>query len=122
MEPNSLSIDEVIASAPDDHARHLYKMLVDEWGKLGHVVQPRSAGATFQADVGGQLQPIFWAFPRYVQALMSTLTRRGVPADVLTSYRSSLASLSGFDQRSINLTQGQQLTSRGSLRRKFEPS
>jgi len=98
---SSLTIDEVIASAPDDHSRHLYKLLVDEWEKLGHVVQPRRAGASFQADIGDQPQPIFWAFPRYVQALMKALDRRGVPPDVLAGYRSSLASLSGFDPRRI---------------------
>jgi hypothetical protein len=97
----SLTIDEVIASAPDDHSRFLYKLLVDEWGELGYVIQPGKAGASFQADVGGQLQPIFWAFPRYVQPLMTTLIRRGVPPDVLTSYRTALASLPGFDQRRI---------------------
>jgi hypothetical protein len=95
----SLTIEDVIGSTPDDHSRQLYKLLVDEWGKLSHVVQPGSVGASFQADVGGRLQPVFWAFPRYIKALMSTLIRRGVPPDVVNKYRLALASLPGFDQR-----------------------
>jgi hypothetical protein len=95
----ALTIDEVIANSPNEHSRHLYRVLVDEWIKLGHLVQPASAGASFKADINEQLQPIFWAFPRYVQALMSPLTQRGVPPELLARYRSALASLPGFDKR-----------------------
>jgi hypothetical protein len=99
--PTSLTIDDVIAGAPDDHSRRLLTVLVEQWNKLGHIVQPRTAGATFQADVSGQLQPIFWAFRNRVQALMSTLQRRGVAAEVVARYRSALAALPGVDSKSM---------------------
>lgn len=61
------------------------------------LVKVRWIGATFQATVQGQPQPIFWAFPKYVQALMTTLTRPGAPLDVVARYRESLAALPGFN-------------------------
>jgi hypothetical protein len=94
-----LTIDEVIASTPNDHCRGLYQSLVNEWQKLGHEIQPGTAGASFKADINGRSQPIFWAFPTYLQAIMSVLNNRGVPPVVLESYRSALATIPGFDKK-----------------------
>lgn len=96
-----LSLDEVMANSPDDHSRLLYRLLVDEWRKLGHVVQPGTAGASFKADINGHPQPIFWAFPSYLQPVMSVMTSRGAPATALADYRTTLSELPGFDAKRI---------------------
>ncbi len=93
-----LTLDEVIANAPDDHCRRLLELIVEEWQKMGHVVQARSAGASFLADINGNSQPIFWAFPDYLQPVMDVLASRKVPSAALATYRSALATLPGFNK------------------------
>jgi hypothetical protein len=93
------TIEDVIASAPDEHARHLYELLVEEWQKLGHEVVPGTAGASFKAEINGSEQPIFWAFPTYLQPVLGGLNKRGIPPSLLASYREALAAIPGFDKK-----------------------
>jgi hypothetical protein len=96
-----ISIEEILNKAPDEHCRRLYKTLLDEWKKLGYIVKPASAGASFKADIKGVAEPIFWAFVTHISAIMGVLVERGAPADLVASYRSALAQLPGADGKRL---------------------
>jgi len=95
------TVEDIIAGAPNDQCRIIYQILVAEWERLGHVVHPGSAGASFKAEIHGRLEPIFWAFGDHINALMSVLQSRGVPAKVLTNYRSKVAQLPGVNGKRL---------------------
>ncbi len=97
--PN-LTLDQILAKAPDEHARNLLQTTVTEWEALGHTSKPKTSGLSCRAQIGDDLEPIFWADPLWgVQPLFGALTQKGVPEQIIRTYRSSVSQLQGFDQK-----------------------
>jgi len=78
-------------------ARERLQQLVDLWRDSGNKIEPGTQGASFKAEIQGRMQPIFWAFPTYLQAAFSELSRRAAPESAITEFRNAAAVCKGFD-------------------------
>src|SRR6185295_11461084 len=67
----TLTFEEILQNCPDDHSRELLGCLGEVWTRLGNTVKPGTVGASFQSQIGGRMQPIFWAYPDSVQNAFS---------------------------------------------------
>jgi hypothetical protein len=97
----SLSFQEVLQNCQNDHDRDLLRMLGELWEAEDNAVKPGTVGASFQAQILGRAQPIFWAFPDFLQNNLSDLSKRGAPEGAVTIYRQKVASLAGFNREDI---------------------
>src|SRR5262249_35503268 len=96
-----LTFDEVLKNCPDDHSRELLALLRSLWESNGHYVKPGTVGASFQAQIGSRPQPIFWAYPDYLQNAFSDIMKREAPSGEFERYRQSVAKIPGFNGNDI---------------------
>lgn len=97
--PN-LTLDQILAKAPDGHARSQLQATVTEWEALGHISKPKTAGLSCRAQIGDDLEPIFWADPLWgIQPLFGDLSKKGVREDIVKDFRVAVSKLPGFDQK-----------------------
>jgi hypothetical protein len=97
----TLSMAQIRANCPEDHCRALFALLEQEWTDLGHRIEPGTVGASFKADIRGQLHPIFWAYPESLQAAFGELEKRGAPPDSITEFRNVVSGMAGFDASKV---------------------
>jgi hypothetical protein len=94
---NAITIEQALANCPDEHARRLFRLLIDRWKVLGHEVKPGSVGIAFRADVDGSARSIFWASRGDLQAAFSEIQKYNAPPEAVEAFRSDLSRLKGFD-------------------------
>ena len=95
-----LTFEEIIQNCPDDHSRNLLRLLGELW-EVDNYVKPGTVGASFQAQIAGKLQPIFWAYPDALQNALSDILKRGVPSSEFQNYRETIAKLPGFNREEV---------------------
>jgi hypothetical protein len=96
--PIITTIEKILANCPDDHSRQLFRLLVDEWKKLGNEVRPGVRGASFRASAGAEPQTIFWAFSDCLQGQFKMLLDNEAPPQGVQAFRSAVSQLHGFDR------------------------
>jgi hypothetical protein len=96
-----LTFEEIIQNCPDDHSRNLLRLLGELWETVGNYVKPGTVGASFQAQIGGKSQPIFWAYPDALQNALSDILKRGAPSSEFQNYRQAIAKLPGFNREDV---------------------
>ncbi len=72
-----LTFEEVIQNCLDDHSRKLLTLLGELWEMAGNHVKPGTVGASFQSEIAGKPQPIFWAYPESLQNALSDIRSAG---------------------------------------------
>ena len=96
-----LSFEEIVQNCPDDHSRGLLRTLGELWETAGNYVKPGTVGASFQAQIAGKPQPIFWAYPDALQNALSDILKRGAPSSEFRNYREAIARLPGFNRDEV---------------------
>ncbi|HMC30984.1 MAG TPA: hypothetical protein VKL99_09130 [Candidatus Angelobacter sp.] len=88
--PN-LTFDQILTKAPDEHTRNLLQITVAEWDALGHTSKPKTSGLSCRAQIGSDVEPIFWADPSWgIQLLFGAFAQKGVPEEIIKDYRVSV--------------------------------
>ena len=95
--PMQLTIEQVLEKCPDEHSRELFRSLISLWRELGHEVRPGTVGAAFRADIGGQMQSMFWASRGDLQGAFSVLLKNGAPPEHVQNFRVAVSRLRGFE-------------------------
>jgi hypothetical protein len=94
--PRVLTVSEVLNRATGTPRERL-EQLFNLWSASGNHVEPGTQGASFKAEIGGRMQPIFWAFPTVLQAAFNELVKRAAPAEAIKDFRQIAARCGGFD-------------------------
>ncbi len=92
----TITVEQAIDNCPNEQGRTIFRLLVDNWKRLGHEVRPGTVGVAFRADVGGTMQSIFWGSRQDLQAAFSTVLSRGAPPDAVQQFRTAVSRLPGF--------------------------
>jgi hypothetical protein len=100
--PGKKSLQQVLSSCENDSVRILLQQFVDEWLKLGNLIEPGTKGLSFRAQVRDQERYVFWALnPNTFSAVFSRLESQGMPATLSEEYRQKLATMHGFDSSKV---------------------
>lgn len=97
---HKLTVEDVLASPPDEETRDLVRLAVIRWKEMGHEIAPGTRGLSCKALIGQKVQPFFWVIPEgglwSIEPLFSSFSRRGAPAAPVANYRKAVSEINGF--------------------------
>jgi hypothetical protein len=94
-----VSLQDLQARCPNEHARRLFDLLLDAWQHAGNPIKIGRTTVSMQANVRGKPHTIVWVYPDHVENNFSDLERSGAPE--VGTYRAAIAALPGFNREEI---------------------
>ena len=96
------TVEELVAAISNKEHKRMFLMLLELWRDAGNPLKNTQSGVVFQAQIGQDIRPIFWAYPDNLQNALAEISRHGSPEGSLLNYRKQLASLPGFNPKVLS--------------------